>query len=195
MRHQCKNDNTGSHLYCNCSVNIFAVGSTNPVKLQAVRDGAGLLLTEIEVIAASVDSGVSAQPIGNEEMIAGATQRAQAALVAHPVAHYGVGLEGGVVELHEGMFATAWCVVVQRDGRQGMASTGNFLLPPQVADLVRAGVELGHACDQIFGTRNSKHNLGTTGILTHGKYTRAEYYAPAVTLALIPFVNSELFPS
>ncbi len=172
---------------------IFAVGSTNPVKIQAVRDGAGLMLPEIEVIATRVDSGVSAQPIGDEEMIAGATQRAQAALSANPTADYGVGLEGGVVELAEGMFATAWCVVVHRDSRQGSASTGNFLLPKSVADLVRAGVELGHACDQIFGTHNSKHHLGTTGILTHGKYTRAQYYAPAVTLALIPFVNAALF--
>ncbi len=176
---------------------IFAVGSTNPVKVQAVRDGAGLLLAEllgIEVIAARLDSGVSAQPVGDEEMIAGALQRAQAALGVHPQADYGVGLEGGVVELREDMFATAWCVVAHRDGRQGSASTGNFLLPPQVVDLVRQGIELGHACDQIFGTQNSKHNLGTTGILTHGKYTRAQYYAPAVTLALIPFVNAELFP-
>ena len=184
---------------------IFAVGSTNPVKIQAVRDGAGLMLPKIEVLATSVDSGVSAQPIGDEEMIAGATQRAQAALVANPTADYGVGLEGGVVELAEGMFAqgiyasgmyaSAWCVIVHRDGRQGSASAGNFLLPRQVADLVRAGVELGHACDQIFGTHNSKHHLGTTGILTHGKYTRAQYYAPAVTLALIPFVNAQLFPA
>ncbi len=175
--------------------NIFAVGSTNPVKVQAVRDGAGLMLPGVEVIATRVDSGVSAQPIGDEEMIAGASQRAQAALAANPSAMYGVGLEGGVVELPDGMYATAWCVIVHRDGRRGSASTGNFLLPKQVADLVRAGVELGHACDQIFGTHNSKHHLGTTGILTHGKYTRAQYYAPAVTLALIPFVNALLFPS
>ena len=174
---------------------IFVVGSTNPVKIEAVRAGAGLLLPGVEVLAANVDSGVSAQPIGDEEMIAGATQRAQAALAANHGAQYGVGLEGGVVELRAGMFATAWCVVAHRDGRAGLASTGHFQLPAQVADLVRAGMELGHACDRVFGMSNSKHSSGTTGLLTGGKYNRAEYYAPAVTLALIPFINARLFPA
>src|SRR5262245_40087172 len=112
---------------------VLAIGSRNPVKIQAVKDGATAMLGEVEVIGVEVDSGVSAQPFGEEEMIAGALQRARAALGAQPHAYYGVGLEGGVTELKEGLFASAWCAVVNHEGQTGYASTGRFQLPPRVA--------------------------------------------------------------
>ncbi len=172
---------------------LLAVGSRNPAKLHAVRDGAIPMLGDINVIGVEVNSGVRAQPFGDEEMIAGAAQRARAALAATSNATYGVGLEGGCTELKEGLFASAWCVVVNRAGQVGSASTGHFQLPPRVADLVRSGMELGHADDIVFGRSNSKQQEGSIGLLTHGKFTRAQFYAPAVTMALIKFVNQELF--
>ena len=170
---------------------IFAVGSQNPVKLQAVRLGAATLFDELQVIGMSVDSGVSAQPFGDEEMIAGAMQRAAAAIDQCATAVYGVGLEGGVLELREGMFACAWCAITNRDHVAGVASTGSFQLPPRVAELVRSGMELGHADDVVFGRANSKQNEGAVGILTQGRLTRATFYAPAVRLALVKFLNPE----
>ncbi|MCL4505883.1 MAG: inosine/xanthosine triphosphatase [Chloroflexi bacterium] len=172
---------------------LFAVGSLNPIKLQAVRTGVALLFADAVASAVAVASGVSAQPFGDEEMISGATQRAQAALQSMPEAAYGVGLEGGVLELQEGMFACAWCAVAGRTGAVGLASTGRFLLPQQVAALVRGGMELGAADDVVFGRSNSKQNEGAVGILTHRRLNRAEFYAPAVLLALVRFVNPEHF--
>ena len=172
---------------------LIAVGSLNPVKLQAVHDGALPLLGEVQVTGVEVDSGVRAQPFGDEEMIAGATERARAALRLRPDAAYGVGLEGGCSELREGLFASAWCVVVDQAGLAGWASTGHFQLPPKVAELVRGGMELGHADDIVFGRSNSKQQEGSIGLLTHGKFIRAQFYAPAVMMAFIRFVNAALF--
>jgi inosine/xanthosine triphosphatase len=172
---------------------LLAVGSRNPAKLNAVRDGAVPMLGDIHVIGVEVESGVRAQPFGDVEMIAGATQRARAALAVVPDARFGVGLEGGCTELQEGLFASAWCVVIDRAGQVGWASTGHFQLPPRVAELVRGGMELGDADDIVFGRNNSKHNVGSIGLLTHGKSTRAQFYAPTVTRALIKFVNTDLF--
>ena len=173
---------------------LVAVGSMNPVKVHAVRDGTLPLLGDVTVFGVNVESGVSAQPFGDEEMIAGATQRAQAALNVYSDAAYGVGLEGGCSELSEGLFASAWCVVVDRVSNTGLASTGHFQLPPQVAELVRGGMELGQADDLVFGRSNSKQQEGSIGLLTHGKFTRAQFYAPAVMMAFIRFVNFPLFP-
>jgi inosine/xanthosine triphosphatase len=171
----------------------FAVGSTNPIKLQAVRQGAAAFYTLSEVTGLSVPSGVREQPVGDEEMIAGATERARAVLEACAGADFGVGLEGGVVDLREGLFACAWCACVDRAGTLGLACSGQFQLPPQVADLVRGGMALGDADDQVFGRVNSKQNAGAVGILTHGVLTRAQFYAPAVMLALLKFINRELY--
>lgn len=174
---------------------ILAVGSQNPVKLEAVRLGAASVFAELVVIGVNVPSGVRSQPVGDEEMIAGARQRAHAVLAERPEAAYGVGLEGGVVELAEGMFACAWCVISNRGGATGMASTGRFLLPPRIAELVRGGMELGEADDKVFKRANSKQSEGAVGILTHGRMTRAQFYAPAVQLALVRFINSSHYAS
>jgi inosine/xanthosine triphosphatase len=171
----------------------FVVGSTNPIKLQAVRQGAAAFYDVLDVAGLSVSSGVSAQPVGDEEMIAGATARAQATLSLRAEADFGVGLEGGVVDLRAGLFACAWCACVDRAGGVGLACSGLFQLPPQVAELVRGGMELGEADDRVFGRVNSKQNEGAVGILTHGVLTRAQFYAPAVMLALVKFVNRPLY--
>lgn len=169
----------------------FVVGSLNPIKLEAVRNGVGQIFEEVEVRAIAAPSGVSAQPFGDEEMISGATQRARAVLKLDADANFGVGLEGGVLELKEGLFACAWCAIANRDGAIGVASTGRFELPATVANLVRSGFELGDADDQVFGRSNSKQQEGAVGILTHGRLSRAQFYTPAVLLALVRFVNQE----
>ena len=102
-----------------------------------------------------------------------------------------LGWKGGVLELNEGMFACAWCAVASRVGSIGLASTGRFHLPSRVAELVRGGLELGDADDVVFGRTNSKQQEGAVGILTHGRLSRAQFYTPAVLLALVRFVNQQ----
>jgi non-canonical (house-cleaning) NTP pyrophosphatase len=74
----------------------------------------------------------------------------------------------------------------------GKARTGAFMLPQEVATLVRSGVELGHADDQVFGRSNSKQTNGAVGLLTADLIDRQHYYEHAVVLALIPFKNTAL---
>ena len=69
----------------------------------------------------------------------------------------------------------------------------SFYLPPQVAELVRQGVELGEADDIVFGQSNSKQASGAVGLLTGDVIDRAGLYEGAVILALIPFKNRQLY--
>src|SRR5438045_3061707 len=134
------------------------VASKNPVKVRATRDGFARAFVDATVEAEGVDvpSGVADQPMSDRETLRGATNRAENARAAVPGADYWVGLEGGV-DGEDGMLeAFAWVVVIGRDGRVGRSRTATFQLPPAVAELVRAGVELGHADDRVFGRSNSK---------------------------------------
>ncbi len=79
-------------------------------------------------------------------------------------------------------------------GRTGCARTAAFALPDEIARLVRTGFELGEADDRVFGRVGSKREDGAVGLLTDGAIDRAALYAPAVTLALLPFFNPELYP-
>jgi len=172
---------------------IFAIGSRNPVKAEALRQGLAPFFASAIVEPWEAPSGVAAQPHGDEETQRGALGRARAVLTLAPQAHYGVGLEGGVVELGEVMYACAWCAIVSRAGQLGLASTGRCPLPPTVARLVRQGMELGPADDLVFGSQDSRLKEGAVGLLTRGHIDRARFYAPAVTMALVPFLNPEHF--
>lgn len=147
---------------------------------------------QFEFIGVEVPSGVADQPMTDEETLQGAINRATNAQEVTPEADFWVGLEGGIHETDEGMIAFAW-IVVKSDQKIGKSRTSTFLLPPKVTELIHQGVELGHANDEVFGEKNSKHKGGAVGSLTGGVLDRTEYYVQPVLLALVPFLNPELY--
>lgn len=174
------------------SIKTVAVGSGNPVKLAAARSVVTAYFAEANVTHEVVASGVSDQPFGDEETIAGARERAKRAREAAD-ADLGVGLEGGVVDGPEGMRTCAWCVVVHRDGREGVGGSLAMPLPDGVARMIRDGEELGYAMDKFANERGTKHGKGAVGILTAGRIDRQAAYEVLVTYALAPFVTPEFF--
>lgn len=172
------------------------VASTNPVKLQGMRRGLARMFPgesfDIQPLAAP--SGVSDQPMTSRETLTGASNRACNARAARPDADLWAGIEGGVEEdPAHGLSAFAWVVILSQT-REGKGRTGTFFLPPRVAELVRAGKELGEADDIVFGRTNSKQENGAVGLLTGDVIDRAAFYEQAVILGLIPFKNEELYP-
>jgi len=174
----------------------LVVASANPVKLAAVQRGAGSVWRgrDCSVVAVSVDSQVSDQPLSDAETLSGAENRARGACAAEPDADYWFGLEGGVEPSPHGLLTFAWIVVIGSDNRIGRARSASFLLPEAVAGKVRSGMELGQADDEVFGRTDSKRSDGAIGLLTAGALDRTELYAQAVTAALIPFLNPDLYP-
>lgn len=168
---------------------VVMVGSLNPVKIEAARLGFEAIFPNKawEMRGVSVPSGVSHQPIGDEETLAGAAERARAALNTSPDAEYGIGIEGGCAWLGDELLTMAWVVICGRGGHTGKARSAAFVLPKEIAVLVAEGLELGDADDRVFGQSNSKQKNGSIGLLTGDVITRASYYAPAVSMALIPF--------
>lgn len=170
----------------------LVVASTNPVKIQAALEGFRRMFPADEFTArgVAVPSGVSDQPMTDAETLQGARNRAANARRADPEADYWVGIEGGV-EDGAALQAFAWVVVM--DGTStGKSRTATFDLPEEVSALVRQGVELGHADDQVFSRANSKQQNGSVGLLTGDVVDRTAYYVQAVILALIPFRNPDL---
>ena len=169
-----------------------AVGSRNPVKGAAVRAVLGRVAPQATLETVSAASGVPDQPFGDAETIAGARARAIAARAATD-ADLGVGLEGGVVDGPEGMRTCAWCVVVDREGREGVGGSLAMPLPDAVAQMIRGGMELGHAMDALVAAHGTKYGAGAVGILTAGLIDRQGAYEVLVTYALAPFLRRELY--
>jgi len=165
----------------------IAVGSTNPVKVAAVREVLRRVYPQMEMVGLEVDSGVSAQPWGEGAAREGAIRRARRALEGGK-AELGVGIEGGVVETEWGLMTCAWCAIVDAAGRMGLGGGVHLLLPPSVRPLLEKGAELGEAMDALTGMEDTKRKMGAVGILTAGLSSRQEAYEHIVKLALARFL-------
>ncbi len=167
------------------------IASRNPAKVSAVREAFSLLFPdeEIDYFPVSVASGVSEQPLSDDETRKGARNRARNACAEIPGADYWLGLEGGIDTIDDDLMTFAWMAALGPGGRISEARTVTLPLPPAVKHLVEQGMELGDANDRIFSTVNSKHRGGAFGLLTGGLYTRESVYTEALVVAMTPFVN------
>lgn len=171
----------------------IVIGSKNPVKANAIaRAHSDVFGQPPEMRHFAANSGVSDQPMTDDETLRGAENRVQEASSAGIDGDYFVGVEGGIEEHEVGMLAFAWIVI--SDGKLvGRSRTATFPLPEPIARLIREGVELGKADDIVFGVENSKQDCGAVGLLTNGAIDRESLYRHAAAMAFIPFLNRQLF--
>jgi len=174
------------------------VGSRNPVKVGAVEDVFAAHFDAPIVEGLDVDSGVPAQPVG-DETFAGAQQRALALVRRNAEEDLGasfcVGLEGGITWLADRWWAYGVICLADSAGRCGFGVSPMFELPPGIESSLLGGEELGHVIDRLSGDQGSKQKGGAISFLTQGRVTRRQLYAQGLTMALVPFLNPELYPS
>lgn len=132
---------------------LVAVGSTNPVKIEAVRLAFKRVWPQRRWSVQGVDvaSGVSKQPMSDGVAIRGARNRAKAAMEKRR-AFYGVGIEGGMQKIGNHWFDCGWTVVVDRDGQEGIGSSLRLMVPPSMVASIKAGKELGEVIDNQRGS-------------------------------------------
>jgi inosine/xanthosine triphosphatase len=169
------------------------VGSTNPVKLGAVRTGFGRVWPDRarRVEGCVAPSGVADQPMSDAEALRGARHRARHAMAAIG-GDFAVGLEAGLDRLQQQWFNAGWVVVVNAAGVEGVASTLRMAVPETVMRLVHEGRELGQACDMVFGGHNLKQAGGLFGAMTDLAIDRVGTFADAVVAALSRFLKPYL---
>lgn len=172
----------------------IAVGSKNPVKANAIRSAFQQIFPEDEFDTVSYDvpSGVSDQPKSDAETLRGARNRMDAVRLALPDSDFWVGIEGGIEDSVNGMYAFAW-IIACSDTTCGQSRTATFPLPHAIAELIRQGIELGHATDHVFGRANTKHKEGAIGVLSDNVVDRTILYEHAAIMALIALKNSEMY--
>jgi inosine/xanthosine triphosphatase len=172
---------------------IIAVGSTNPVKLDAVRSAfsdSGRFGT-IDVKGCDVASGVREQPITLDETLRGAITRARSAFTGCDLS---VGIEDGlfaVPHTQSGFMNACACVIF--DGtREHIGLASAFEYPAEVTRFV---IEEGLDVTQAFVKAGLSNNArlgaaeGAIGVLTRGRLTRRDYARQAVAMALLHVPN------
>jgi inosine/xanthosine triphosphatase len=168
------------------------VGSTNPVKISAVKESFSLAFGDVEVIGVDVNSGVGPEPI-EEDAVKGAVNRAIKAMEMLP-SDFSVGIEGGLFYLHGRYYLAGFVAVMRSDGLMSTGTSGWFECPQKLLRRLLRGEELGEIMDEITGRKNVKKNEGAIGYFTRGIVDRKELYKHGVLMALARFISGDLWP-
>ncbi|HYO91734.1 MAG TPA: inosine/xanthosine triphosphatase [Pyrinomonadaceae bacterium] len=186
---------------------VVALGTNRAAKVEAVRRCMERISRVDErwrgaqIISRSVETGVSAMPLSDAELVRGARGRARAvreALLQEGVsAQLFVGLEGGFHSFElEGRWHThlrGWAYVTDGE-REGLGVSPSISVPASIARRVtEGGVELSQVIDDVAGERDVRSRQGAWGVLSRDLLTRAESFEAALIAALAPFYNEKLY--
>jgi inosine/xanthosine triphosphatase len=163
------------------------VGSENRVKIGAVQKAFQLLNFDAEIIGVEVKTSITDQPIGINETVKGALERASGALIKRPDADLGVGVEAGLVKWLSRYLDQHVAVIV--DSRRGLTIgvSPAFELPPRVLSTVLGeNLELDAAFEKVTGIKNVGKSTGVIGFVSGGKIVRGDLVEAAVLMALAP---------
>ena len=178
------------------------MGTCNGPKLEAVRVALLPYADGLEVSGHSAHSGVPDQPVGLEESVAGARNRARAALDEGPC-DLAVGLEDGLVVLSElgGDVLNIGAAVLTDGRRESLGLSSGFAYPPAcLPPALESREPIGgvfdnywQACGGEVESEPSALSLGNIGRLTLGVLPRSEYCRQAVLCALVRFLHPEMY--
>ncbi|ADP76827.1 cytidyltransferase-related domain protein [Methanothermus fervidus DSM 2088] len=173
------------------------VGSKNPVKIQATKNIFKKIFKDREVVVDSkdVNSGVSPQPIGIEETITGAINRAKNAYSQEY--NFSVGIEAGLVEVPKtitGFMDIQWCAIYNGE-KVTLGASAGFEYPPFVIKKVMEGKEVGEIMEKFTGIKNLGEKEGAISYLSKGLLDRVENTEQCVLTAMIPWINRDYYLS
>jgi len=188
------------------AVRWVRVGSLNEPKLAAVRSAIGAYAPDAQIEGVAVPSGVPEQPVGFEEVIRGARNRAAGA-IRGTACDLGIGIEDGLVPLPTGDPAgelahlNIGCAAVTDGERTSIGFSSAFGYPVACStSAVRDREPIGPAFDRYWESRRgasaaipSARSIGNIGRLTDGVLPRAEYARHGVLCALVAFAQSDLY--
>lgn len=173
------------------------VASKNPVKVACTKQAFEMCFPgkEIEYTAVETASDVSEQPLGQEETLRGAINRARSA--SNPAADFSVGIEGGVsfLQADDGRqhnIEICWvCVYDCKNEKYEIASSPGFPVLPNIVQRLHEGQNLSQAMASEYGLKDLDKKNGYIGWLTNDALTRQSSNYEAVLLALCALIKEE----
>jgi inosine/xanthosine triphosphatase len=180
---------------------LVRVGSTNPPKLAGVRAALTTFCGDVTIEAVDVESGVPEQPLGFEEIVEGARNRAEGARRVG-ACDLGVGYEDGLVAIPG--LADVWfnigCAALSDGVQTSFGLSSGFSYPSACSE--RAVAErkpIGALFDRLWSRHgrasetSAPLSIGNVGKLTGGALPRSEYTRHAVLCALTRFIHPDLY--
>lgn len=175
----------------------FLVASKNPVKINTVAHAIKDFFPNSTVEGLEVESGVSAQPMSDEETRRGALNRAQAIrklalekkIVQASEDVLCVGLEGGVFHPNfakndQELWSTVWVVVIDKNNQSYFSNGARFPVPEFLSKLLLAGEEMGSVLGKHLKDPDLRKKGGMIGFLTNNFTNRTNEYENIAKIAI-----------
>lgn len=162
------------------------IASTNIVKIRAVKE----VLSDYEVQSINASSNVSSQPLGEEETILGAINRA----LALPNDGLRFGLEGGVqiitnpYNFKEELYVINFGALVDENDNIYIAGGAKIPLPECIKDQlitnnkITENLELGDVMNEYTKRNDIRSTSGAVGIFTNNQVERCDMFKHIVQL-------------
>ncbi|MEE8558249.1 MAG: DUF84 family protein [Myxococcota bacterium] len=176
------------------------LGSANRAKLEALQRGLRPFFEDLDIEGVTVASPVSAQPLGFEEIVMGATGRARLAY-AKEGCDLAAGIEDGLVPIPGAVTGYVnvgcCCLFDGKDSHVGFSA--GFEYPQSCVDAAigESRVPVGESFDRLFssppGQTDPGPGAGNIGRLTGGVLSRAEYSSQAVICAAVRLLHPGLY--
>ncbi|QKY69730.1 DUF84 family protein [Lentibacillus sp. CBA3610] len=155
----------------------IVVGSKNPTKIAAVKE----VFSDDQVSPADAPSMVSQQPFSDAETRLGAINRAFNGLETASGA-IGIGLEGGVMYVDNELYLCNWGALITKENNIFTASGARILLPAEIDDELKKGIELGDVMDAYAKRQDVRKKEGAIGIFTNDRISRQKMFVHVVKL-------------
>lgn len=172
---------------------IVSLGTKNPSKVEGTRRAFSRYFPELEVRTVAASAGVPPQPLGLEQITAGAVSRARTAL-SQAGGDLGVGVEAGIFKMGARYFDHQQAAIVDPLGRVSLGHSAGYPLPAAaVKALVDGGNELEEYAVRLTGVEGIGDKGGLVEHLTKGTVTRADLTDQCVTMALVPLLHRDVY--
>lgn len=160
------------------------IASTNKVKVEALKE----VLTDYEVIAMKVDSGVSNQPKSDEETILGAINRAKSL----PKDGLRFGLEAGVAKQFGKLYLVNFGALIDMDDNIYTAGGTRIELPKIIEDKIfNEGKELADIMEEVYNEKDVRSHQGAIGIFTSNMVKRVDIFTHIIKLLYGQYLYKE----
>lgn len=188
---------------------IIFVGSTNPVKINAVKQVFSIIFPKKNITVNSLDisSEVSNQPIELNNVVKGAVKRAQNAMnkakKIFPTYFenedediFSIGIEAGLVSIPftiSGYLDYQFCAIIDKTGKSSIGSNSGWEYPGEVINSIinNRDLEIADIMTKISGDNEIKYRGGAIGYYSKGYLKREELTRQGIFMALIPWINQD----
>ena len=177
------------------------LASTNPNKIEGTRRAflefpeVFSTANELKIHAEKFPSNVPDQPLGYEQTILGAYNRALNAKNFDTKGEYDlyVGIESGIVFIKNFPHVVTYACVLHKSGNFYFGSSALFPLPKTVIETLAKREELAVFAERLTKTHDVRSKTGIVGYLFKNKYIRSDVNTLAVKGALAGFIRAEKF--